>query len=213
MKKTTFILLLLINGVSLADRPTNEEPMYGGKHNPEVEENIERSTSAASLGWQYFYKGDIKTAIKRFNQAWMFNRNNPEAYWGFGLVMGQRAMQENTEQNLSESIKYLKMATQLSENNAKIIVDLAFSKTLLGAFLKDKKEKSFSRHFSEAGSLYSKAEDIEKNYPALYYNWSVLKFYEDKYEIAKSKLLKAKELGYEADPGYEKDLNEKLNNS
>lgn len=204
---------MLLNGIALAGRPINEEPMYGGKHNPQVEENVEQSANAANLGWQYFYKGDVKTAIKRFNQAWMFNHNNAEAYWGFGLVMGQRAMQENTEQNLSESIKHLEKATQLSSSNAKIIVDLAFSKTLLGAFLKDKKEKSFSKQFAEADSLYAKAQAIEKSYPVLYYNWSVLKFYEGNYETAKSKLLQAKELGYQADPGYEKDLNEKLKNS
>ena len=49
--------------------------MYGGNHNPTVEENKEASRSAAELGWRYFCKGDVDTAIKRFNQAWMFDRN------------------------------------------------------------------------------------------------------------------------------------------
>lgn len=191
----------------------NELPMYGGKHNPTVERNKEHSASAVNLGWQYFSKGDLKTAIKRFNQAWMFDRDNAEAFWGFGLIMGSRASEGNTETNLQESIKYLEKANELSKNNSRIIVDLAFSKTLLGHYLKDIKKPLFQKHFDEADSLFEKAQQIEQNYPLIYSNWSVLRFYEEKYSSAHSKLQQAKKLGFKPDPNYEKELNEKLKNS
>ena len=119
-----FLILYTVSIPSFAERPMNEIPMYGGKHDPKIEKNKEQSISAANLGWQYFSKGDLNSAIKRFNQAWMFNRQNAEAFWGFGLVMGRRAAESNIETNLQESIKHLEKANQLSKDNPRILVDL-----------------------------------------------------------------------------------------
>lgn len=184
--------------------------MYGGQHDPNIPPNKEFSKSAAELGWKYYYDGDLDTAIKRFNQAWMFDKESVDAFWGFGLIMGQRAQKEDTEKNLFESIKFLEKAHELSKNNPKIIVDLAFSETLLGAFLKENKQFDFQKHFSKARILFQKAEKIDKNYPLIYSNWSVLEFYEGNYSKAKSKLDIAKNLGFKPDPNYEKELEEKL---
>ncbi len=210
MKIFAPLIIYLLTGTAFAEPSSNELPMYGGTHNPTVEENKSQSASAASLGWQYFYKGDLSTAIKRFNQSWVFDRQNAEAFWGFGLIMGRRATEENTETNLQESIKHLKTANKLSKNNPRIIVDLAFSKTLLGAFMKENKNPSFQSLFNEANVLFKKAEKLEETYPVLYYNWSVLRFYEGKYSLAQSKLKRAKQLGYKADPSYENELNERI---
>ena len=187
--------------------------MYGGKHDPVVEIDKENSQSAAKLGWQYFYNGDLDTAIKRFNQAWMFNRDNPEAYWGFGLIMGKRAYSEDTEKNIQESIKYLKIALKKSKNNPKIMVDLALSETLFGSFLKENNNPSFKKHFEKARTLYKKAAKLDNKYPLLYSNWSLLEYYAGNFVIAKSKLDKSKELGFKPDQNFEKDLKEKLKNS
>jgi len=188
----------------------NEIPMYGGQHNPQVEENKEFSNNAAELGWKYYDKGDYDTAIKRFNQAWMFDRNNYRAYWGFGVIMGARAMKENPKENLEESIKYLEKANELAKDNPRLMVDLAYSETMLGAFLKNDKEENFQAHFDKARNLYEGSEKLDKNYPLLYSNWSILNFFEDKCIEAKEKLDIAKKLGFKPQPGYEKDLNEKL---
>jgi len=193
-----------------AERAMNEMPMYGGLHNPAVAQNKEYSISAAKLGWKYYYDGDLDTAIKRFNQSWMFDRNNKDAYWGFGLIMGRRAFEEDPEINLNASVKYLEKANELSHNNPEILVDLAFSKTLLGNYLEENKKASYKKYFKEADYLFAKAEKLENKYPLLYFNWSVLKFYERNYPEAKSKLKHAKDLGYMPDPNYEKELNGKL---
>ena len=34
-------------------------------------------------------KNDTKTVMKRFNQAWLLNTNNPQAYWGFGIILAR----------------------------------------------------------------------------------------------------------------------------
>ncbi len=130
MKIKYFILIVAILCipcfVCAKDRPINELPMYGGKHNPSVEQNKNFSKSAADLGWKYYYKNDLDTAVKRFNQAWMLDRDSIDALWGFGLIMGRRASEEMPEHNLKESIRFLAMAAEKAPQNVRILVDLAF---------------------------------------------------------------------------------------
>ena len=130
-----------------AKRPMEGLAMYGGEHNPEVEPNKDYSQSAAKLGWDYFYKGEPDIAMKRFNQAWMFDRDSVDALWGFGVVMGARAAQEDPEHHLRESVRFLEMAHSKS-----------------------------SRYLAQARKLFEQCEKIDATYPLLYSNWSVLEF-------------------------------------
>lgn len=194
-----------------AEYQMNEIPLYGGQHDPQVPENKGFSKGAAELGWKCYNNGDYATAIKRFNQAWMFDRNNPEAFWGFGLIMGIRSMEKNPEENLKESIKFLEKANELSKSNPRMLIDLAYSETMLGAFLKGNQKEGFQNHFDKARNLFKKSEKLETSNPLLYSNWSILEFSEEKYTEAKEKLDIAKKLGFKPNPEYEKDLMEKLN--
>lgn len=45
---------------------------------------------AIELGWQAFENKDFETAIRRFNQAWLLDPENPAIYWGFALVTHER---------------------------------------------------------------------------------------------------------------------------
>ena len=206
------LILIIISSCSLvySQRQINEIPMYGGKHNPDVKENISESDSAAKRGWNYYYNGNFDVAIKRFNQAWMFNRKSVDAFWGFGLIMGKRAMQEDPENNLKESIKFLIIADSLSPKNARIMTDLAFSKTLLGYFQKESKIQGYQSKFNDAEAIFQNAAKIDSTYPVLYGNWSVLEYYRGNIKEAIAKLDKAKKLGYQPESGYEEELQLKL---
>lgn len=211
--KLLFVLISLYFSLTVnsfaTDRPSNELPMYGGEDKSHIEPNEYFSKGAARLGWQYFSSGDYDTAIKRFNQAWMFDHNNVEALWGFGLIMGQRATEEEPLKNLNESVRYLTMATSLEQNNERLINDLAYSHTLLGAFLKEE-NKNPDEDFLKAEELFKKAKAIQPNYPIIYSNWSVLEFYMGNYPKAKDLLEQSKKLGFEPDPSYVKDLEAEL---
>ena len=39
-----------------------------------------------NLGFQFLYKNDIKTAMYRFNQAYVLDPTNTDVYWGFGAI-------------------------------------------------------------------------------------------------------------------------------
>ena len=104
-----FGYLLLLSGC-LATSPVNqgtridELPMYGGidrSRVPKLKAGDEKfisdvitqfgSREKASALWvnqgYRFYKQDqLGLAMRRFNQAWLLNPNNPEVYAGFGRV-------------------------------------------------------------------------------------------------------------------------------
>ena len=192
-------------------RPSNELPMYGGEDKSHVEPNKDYSKGAAQLGWEYLMNGDFDTAIKRFNQAWMFNHNNVDALWGFGMITLQRAKQYNEKplNNLKESVRFLEMARSLAPEELRLSVDLALSYIFLGNELK-KESMDYEEEFTKAQKLLEKAKAIRQDYPMIYANLSVLEFYRGNYPKAKNLIDQAAALGFIVQPSYEKALNEKL---
>ncbi|TDE12793.1 tetratricopeptide repeat protein [Dyadobacter psychrotolerans] len=51
-------------------------------------EGTRRKASEAFVrnGFNLFYKGDVQTAMSRFNQAWLLDPENENAFWGFGAI-------------------------------------------------------------------------------------------------------------------------------
>ena len=202
------LLCLTLASAAAAEYEMNELPMYGGQHDPKVEPNEGMSRGAAEQGWKYLYRGDLSTAMKRFNQAWMFNRRNPEAFWGFGIIMGRRAAKEDPERNLGESVKLLTTAHELSPANGRITGDLAFSYTVLGNYLATQ-GKDGKKAYAQAEELFAAAYKLEPTYPPIVANWAILKFYVGDYPASRKLVSEAQKLGYEFDPRFLKELGEK----
>lgn len=85
-----------------------------------------------SKGWEYFYKDELDTAMKRFNQAWLLDNQNPNVFWGFGNILGK-------EKEYEQSIVYLEKSAQLNPNNDKVFYCLATSYGQLFMKKNDKK--------------------------------------------------------------------------
>ena len=66
-----------------------------------------------SKGWEYFYKDDNETSIKRFNQAWLLDNKNSQVYWGFGNILGKKG-------EFEKSIRFLLKSIEIEPNNAKV---------------------------------------------------------------------------------------------
>lgn len=89
-----------------AARPRNEVPMYGDPDKPNKLSARDRDYIASiekaghtrqevalevmGQGWGYYQKGDLASAIRKFNQAWLLDPENPNIYHGFALVVAQR---------------------------------------------------------------------------------------------------------------------------
>jgi tetratricopeptide (TPR) repeat protein len=69
------------------------------------------------LGFKYLYK-DIKTAMYRFNQAYLMDSSNVDIYWGYGgvyLVLG----------DIERAKDQYQIGLTKDDRNAKILTDLA----------------------------------------------------------------------------------------
>jgi hypothetical protein len=184
MKRQTPLLVLaaicLRFPVAVAERPVNELAMYGGSEmsggvlaaNQELVDRATRefgdlraaSRDATGRAWKAYYEGDLDTAIKRFNQGWLFDKEYPEVYWGFALVAGQRAAKTDPEVDLKESIRFLQLAREMDPKNGRIMGDLAFSHAILGHFYKTKVQLA-EDHFGKARELFPKAYEADPKYP------------------------------------------------
>ena len=102
------------------------------------------------------------------------------------------------------------LAIQKLPQNDRILVDLAFSHTLFGQYLNEKGIRGSRDEFLKAGHLYESAEKLDKKYPLLPANWSVLEFYMGNYIKAKERLEQSRKLGFKPDPEYVRDLESKL---
>ena len=109
--KHNWLLALVISlaaiGSAFADPlPINQRPMYG-----QTEKTAEMKSADAAFvasiekqglsrregakqvvqsGWSYWEKRDLAAAMSRFNQAWLLDPENGDAYHGFALVTSVR---------------------------------------------------------------------------------------------------------------------------
>ena len=54
-----------------------KQPQFNGNHRAASDHLIK-------LGFNYLYRGDVRTAMYRFNQAYLLDSTNTDIYWGYG---------------------------------------------------------------------------------------------------------------------------------
>ena len=62
------------------------------------------SNHMIDLGFNYLYRGDLKTAMYRFNQAYLLDSLNAEIYWGYGAVYMTLGDYERAKQLYNEGL-------------------------------------------------------------------------------------------------------------
>jgi len=77
---------------------------FGGDRKKATEDQIARA-------WRYYEQRDEKTAMKRFNQAWLLDSTNADVYWGFGSLLGNQEKEE-------EALLMFKKSLRLNPANA-----------------------------------------------------------------------------------------------
>ncbi len=104
----------------------NTKPMYGEVRKSEeykkiddlfIKESLEKFRTVDSAvyvqidySWRYFYHNDLKTAMKRFNQAWLLNPEFPDSYFGFAALL-------EMQKNRPEAERFYKMALEKDKGN------------------------------------------------------------------------------------------------
>lgn len=65
----------------------------------------EASEEYRQIGWDYMYKGDLDTAMKRYNQAWLLDKDNPSVYCSFGWLLGKKGETDKAVMFFERAIK------------------------------------------------------------------------------------------------------------
>ena len=105
------------------DKPSFiEEKIREGKADKATINQLEHASNhAANLGWKYLKKNDVETAIKRFNQSWLINHKNYQAYWGFATIVKFR------DEDDEEANRFYQLAVELNDQHPKLLLDQGFN--------------------------------------------------------------------------------------
>lgn len=117
----------------------------------------EGSRQVVKLAWSYWAKGDLATAMSRFNQAWLLNPENGNAYHGFALISSARGGSPDAVERLFQ------MAVSKPEVDPVVFVDY-------GRFLwtQEELEKSLAQ-LNKALQLSATARNARSNIAFVYY--------------------------------------------
>jgi tetratricopeptide (TPR) repeat protein len=133
------------------------------------------STEMAARGWQNLTGGNFEDAMRRFNQAWLLDKNNGRALWGMAAIQASLSKFDNALKLLSEADKLLDGDINFSIDQAKVLAMAGVSANNKG-LLKEAYER-FER-------IYKKAPQNTKNLQ----NWAITLFSTGKYSEAWSKV-------------------------
>lgn len=87
------------------------------------------------LGFNYLYKGDLKTAMFRFNQAWLLDPTNENSFWGFGAVYSSLG-------NFPDALKQYEEGLLINPKSTNILTDKA--SIFINKYATEKNEKDFT---------------------------------------------------------------------
>jgi len=138
------------------------------------------------FAWQYFHEGDLETAMKRFNQSWLLNPNDPEVFFGFGCIL-------DAERQPEKAIEMHGKAIEINPEYAGAYHNRALDYVSIG-------------DFENAIPDFSKVMEIEPNNGQIYNDRAVAYYRLKQYNKSWEDVQKAKELGYEVHPGFLKAI-------
>jgi Tfp pilus assembly protein PilF len=216
MKKFLTVLLLAFSVASFGQGLTFEDwkkesqqnkrllPKYGEIEKTKKEKKLDRefiadvmkkfnteneaSNHMIDLGFQYLYKGDLKTAMYRFNQAYLLDNENPNIYWGYGAVYMAFGRFDLSREQYEEGLK-------IDNNNDNILID--YGTTYLGEFYNyyqtDKTKANEKLDF--AIEKLSKAYSVNPDNPNSSYKLSICYLYKDNCEKSKEYLELSEKIG------------------
>lgn len=198
MKRFLLAFLLIHQAAVLAERPINEMPMYAGNSKPftengsaqEREQNKLLSAHYLEVGWEKFYANDFDLAIKRFNQAWLYDPENPMIYWGFAVVMGERGKGEGSIRHLNESMMLFEKVVDQLDNDPGFLIDMAITCTTLKC-MQEYAGAEETVFVDKSTKLLSQAEHLSPELPVLWLRWAEIDCASSRPDYAYNKFAKA----------------------
>lgn len=188
--------------------PIDQAPMYGGVDRESIPQldaadatlvegttkvfGTREKASAAFVdrGFTLYKQDDLAGAMRRFNQAWLLNPDNPQVYWGFASVLHDRGKYCQAMEMIEKSLGYGTYIQGLYPDAARIITICSASDPDLSA--ERKRER-----FQESDELYRQAliKDAGKGY--VYASWATAYYWRGQFADSWRMVAKAREAGGE----------------
>jgi tetratricopeptide (TPR) repeat protein len=217
LKKTAVLFSISISVLAASD--DIQLPLYGGidrnKH-PELMEQDNRFIAKAistfgtrehasegyvESGFDLFSDNKFDKSMKRFNQAWLLNEDNPYVYLGFGLLL-------NKKEQSCEASKMFKQANDKGLKESGFLADYAHTTTICAL---TKEKNSQTELFNTSNKLHHQA--IETPNEALrayvFHSWAKSYFLQGDFSKSKVMIKQSKKLGGKIDAALEQSIKEK----
>ena len=130
--------------------------------------NRKASEHLIDLGFKYLYK-DIKTAMYRFNQAYLLDSTNSDIYWGYGGVYFILGDLENTQKQYLEGLEINSKNTHLLTDYGTYFMSQYYGLQPLG-------EKKALIHLDSAITYLTKSFELDKTDPNTSFKLSICYF-------------------------------------
>jgi tetratricopeptide (TPR) repeat protein len=154
------------------------------------------SRALAEQGWTSVRRGMFDVAMRRFNESWLLNPKNYQAFWGFGAVLSEKG-------KLAEAIEQLETARDLIDDpkqRVALLSDLGAVHSSYGAGLPADKQLDRAQHFVIANNRFAESLEIDPNYARSWREWAFSLYEQERYSEAWLKAKRAMELNSEPFP-------------
>lgn len=200
----------------------SEQPMYGNFKRSEIEMAVDRELvqkaialagseekalkQTIDLAWKYYKAGDFKSAIKRFNQAWLIDSSNAEVYFGFGMLLSERG-------DLQQAVTMYHKTLEINPSHHLAVVNLGRAYTLWASQIADFDKNKADSFFEKAEPLFRKGIELDticENCGYTYFHWAEWLIIDEQYGEAAEKIKLSESHGWSVPEEFKRMVSEKL---
>jgi Flp pilus assembly protein TadD len=147
------------------------------------------SDAFVDQGVRYYMLDNYAAAMRRFNQAWLLNPKNPEAFWGFAMVF-------HDEGKNCEARNWIDRALELNLSKPIALADAGRIYTLCAVSNQSLELSTKNQQFSISEELYKKADSISPNNDYVYSSWATAYYWRGDYARAWEMVARARAVGH-----------------
>ncbi|WP_316785361.1 tetratricopeptide repeat protein [Pedobacter frigiditerrae] len=124
------------------------------------------SETLVKMGFNYLHRGDLETAMYRFNQAFLLDPTNEDVFWGFGRIYFTFGDYEAANKQYNEGLA-------INPKSSNIITDIASIHMAIYENTKNEKE------LDKAIEIFKKAYAIDSENQNVLFKLSAAYFYKN----------------------------------
>jgi Tfp pilus assembly protein PilF len=129
-------------------------------------------------GFRFYFQDDLSTAMRRFNQGWLLNPNNPDVYYGFMAVLNDREefcrAREMVERAFELGLR--RKPGELADAGRVYAICAIQDKTLSG--------ETKSAYAKKSSEYYTEALKLQPNSAYVFGSWATASYWLGDYSAA-----------------------------